>query len=160
MSDPRPGAAAPADGKSTWVVLCPGADGRPRSEYVVGTEVQADRTAGALRILDGGQVVREYSAGAWSNFCEWVSAYTDSFAASAFRLMEHSRPDERPPTEAERLLAGAMRMDTGAALTMLGAARARPERTSDTDGVVRAPTRLPGPRHAEGDRASREIGRR
>lgn len=116
--------------RSTWVVLCPGDDGRPRSEYVQGTEIVTDRPAGVLRVLDGGQVVREYAAGAWSTFCEWVSASTDYFAGSAIRL--GSLPEPREPSPAERLLDGAMRMDTLAALSMLAASRSPGERRSRT----------------------------
>ena len=130
MTVPTPGSATPDGSRSTWVVLCPGADGRPRSEYVEGTEVVADSDAGVLRILDGGHVVREYAAGAWSTFCEWVSAHTDYFASAAIRL--GSVPEPRQPSDAERLLAGAMRMDTESALTMWGASRAPEERRSRT----------------------------
>lgn len=130
MSDPTVAATA-ADGRSTWVVLCPGDDGRPRSEYVEGTDCVADRTAGVLRVLDGGQVVREYAAGAWSTFCEWVTASTDYFTNSAVRF--GSLPEQRGPSDAERLLVGAMRMDTDAALSMLhGARRDTQERRSRT----------------------------
>ena len=108
------------DGRSTWVVLCPGAQG-PRSEYVDGTEVVADRTAGVLRVLDGGQVVREYAAGAWSTFCEWVGGSTDYFANSSVRW--GAPPPPREPSDAERLLEGAMRMDTSSALSMLHRSR-------------------------------------
>ncbi len=145
MTVPTSGGAVPGGSRSTWVVLCPGDDGRPRSEYVEGTEVVADRAGGVLRILDGGQVVREYAVGAWSNFCEWVSAHTDYFASSAIRLTSVAEPPE--PSDAERLLAAAMRMDTASALTMWDAARAH-GKTSEPDGVVRAPARLPGSRHA------------
>ena len=84
QSGPTPGAP-----KSTWVVLCPDADGTPRSEYVEGTELVNDQAAGVLRILDGGRVVREYTAGAWSTFCEWVNEslnemYEDGSWAEAF----------------------------------------------------------------------------
>jgi hypothetical protein len=115
--------------RSVWVVLCPGADGRPGAEYVEGTEAVADRAAQVLRILDGGRVVREYLAGHWSNFSEWVSSPTDYFAASAVRL--GSLPGPRRPTDAENLLAGAMRMDTEAAFAVLrGHASTREERRS------------------------------
>ncbi len=111
----------PADaGRSTGVVLCPGADG-PRSEFVDGTEVVADRSAGVLRVLDGGQIVREYAAGAWSTFCEWVGSSTDYFANTAVRW--GAPPAPRPASDAERLLDGAMRMDTSSALSMLHRSR-------------------------------------
>ncbi|WP_111768197.1 hypothetical protein [Nakamurella deserti] len=130
MSDPT-AAVTSADGRSTWVVLCPGDDGRPRSEYIRGTDCVADRTAGVLRVVDGHQVVREYAAGAWSNFCEWVTASTDYFASSAVRLA--TSPEQPGASDTERLLAGAMRMDTDAALSMLrGARRDTQERRSRT----------------------------
>lgn len=126
------------------MVLCRGDDGRSRSECVEGTEVTTDRAAGVLRILDRGQVVREYAAGSWSNFCEWVGAHTDYFASAAIRL---DFPEPGRPSDAQRLLAVAMTMNTESALTMMNAARAAGG-TSEPDGAVRAPARLPGPRHA------------
>lgn len=146
MREQRAGLPVRDQQRSTWVVLCPSADGRPRSEYVEGTEVETDDDAGVLRILDGGRVVREYTAGAWSTFCEWVNAYSDFLHGTVIRLA--AADDDRAPTDAERLLAGAMRMDTQAALGMLGHSLSRGHLTSGSDGVVRTPTRLPGPRHA------------
>lgn len=145
MRDQQSGSTPPAE-KCTWVVLCPGADGRPRSEYVEGTDLVTDDAAGALLILDGGRVVREYTAGAWSTFCEWVNAYSDFLHGTVIRLA--AVPEPRPATEAERVLAGVMAMDTEAALGMLSHSLSRGRMSSGSDGAVRTPARLPGPRHA------------
>ncbi len=146
MNARRPNPSDPRSHRSTWVVLCPTPDGPPRSEYVEGTELVTDGAGGVLRILDGGQVVREYASGAWSTFCEWVNVYSDFLHGTVFRLPLPT--EQRPPGEAERLLAGVMQMDPHEALQMLGRSLSRGTTSSEPAGVVLAPTRLPGPRHA------------
>ncbi|MEO5834749.1 MAG: hypothetical protein ABIR83_15435 [Nakamurella sp.] len=134
-------------------MLCPTADGTPRSEYVEGTDLVTDDAAGVLRILDGDHVVREYTAGAWSTFCEWVNAYSDFLHGSVIRLPTSdpalpSPAGRRSGTDAECVPTGAMRIDAGAALGMLSGTFRGALMPSRSDGVGRGPTRWPGPRHA------------
>ena len=65
------------DNGTTWIVVCTGPSGVPACEYVEGEQLVHDTSTGVLEIVAGNAVVREYAAGTWSNYTEWVS--TDSW---------------------------------------------------------------------------------
>ena len=152
------------DGRVTWVVICTSASGKSFPEYVEGTRLVSDSAVGALKIMDGDRIVREYSAGAWTNFCEWVSAYSEFFSANVFRLprTDSSVPTQRTMADSTRALvesqrnlaaapaalAAAVGKGTAEALSAMRDSLTRTQETSEADGAVRPPTRLPGPRHA------------
>lgn len=135
--------------KTTWVVLCKDAAGRSVSEYVEGTELVSDSVQGRLQIRDGGRVVREYSAGAWMNFCEWVSSYSDFINATVIRLpiTERVAAAQRSAADTtQRVIASAMERNTQAAISLLKSTLPRSRTTPQMDGAVPAPPRLPDPR--------------
>lgn len=147
MVDARSVPAVPG-AKMTWAVLCSGTSGASHSEYVEGTDLDQDPTTGALRIYDGGRLVREYVAGGWSNFCEWVCSYNDFFGGTVVRLSPSDDAVDLNRADAQRALATAMAMDTTSAMALLSGALPRHRRSSNSPGAVRAPARRPGPLQA------------
>jgi hypothetical protein len=67
-----------SDNGTTWIVVCAGPSGVPVCEYVEGEQLVHDNSTGALEVVAGSSVVRQFPAGTWSNYAEWIS--TDTWA--------------------------------------------------------------------------------
>jgi hypothetical protein len=147
---PTTEAASETTAKKTWVVLRTPTAGKPFPEYVEGTQLVTDTIAGVITVLDGAAVVRRYTAGSWANFAEWVT-YTSFFGSNVIRLRSGEDPESAAPNavrQAQGAMAGAIAMDISDAVAMMTSPFTRTRKTSEADGAVRTPTRLPGHRHA------------
>lgn len=115
--------------KTTWVVLCTPAAGKPFPEYVEGTKLVRDAIAGMITIFDGDHVVRRYTAGAWSNFAEWVSFTTDFFSRDVIRRGAAETDGDATERSPQRAMANAMAKGADDAVELVRRLT-RPQRTA------------------------------